>query len=314
MEDGTHQLTNLLRIESDRLNEQLLIASEKGNERAAFLLLHQGIIDKDRCQGFLGFSPLHHAAARGHLSILQLLLDFGWPVDIRTDAMETPLHLASFNGQIHVAECLLNRGANINARTKDEDTPIFYAARKGNYRLVRLLIQQECDLNARNCYGDVAEEETQDTRTLNEFAVGNDQAERTLGAQSHQGTSFPRNEAILSQKLRERVMSFLDLKSLGFASQVSYRWHRAADNPSLWKKFGVSRWGLLLHATMGVGSVPQMVMFGATTNTHLRLNLSRTLTQRPYSCDQRIPLSAKESDRPRYRDQLRPQTAYTTGV
>jgi hypothetical protein len=51
-EEAARQLTSLLSTESDKLNEQLLIASEKGKQRAVFLLLHQGI-DKDRCKGLV---------------------------------------------------------------------------------------------------------------------------------------------------------------------------------------------------------------------------------------------------------------------
>jgi hypothetical protein len=32
-----------------------------------------------------GFTPLHHAGARGHLELIHLLLDFGWRVDITND-------------------------------------------------------------------------------------------------------------------------------------------------------------------------------------------------------------------------------------
>ncbi|ETL84862.1 hypothetical protein L917_15435 [Phytophthora nicotianae] len=317
-ENATHQLTSLLRVESDQLNEQLLIASEKGKQRAVFLLLHQGV-DKDRCKGLLGYSPVHHAAARGHLDVLQLLLDFGWCVDVRNDALETPLHLACFNGHVHLAELLLDRGADINARTSDKETPLFYAARKGQYRVVRLLVRRECDLGARNCYGDVAEEEARDAKTLAEFAAGNEDLERALIAETQRGTPNDIGENVLSQRLRERVLSFLDLRSLGYASQVSYRWHRAADNSSLWKKLGVSRWGLLLNATMGMGAVPRMAMLGTATSNLFHLNLSKTVFRRPYSCDQAIPgrvmpLSAKEKQRLRYREPLRPRTAHVAGA
>lgn len=50
--DRTLQLTNMLRAEEAKLSQQLLIASEKGNKHAAYLLLHQGI-DKDRCRGMV---------------------------------------------------------------------------------------------------------------------------------------------------------------------------------------------------------------------------------------------------------------------
>ncbi|KAG7383460.1 hypothetical protein PHYPSEUDO_003622 [Phytophthora pseudosyringae] len=317
-DDATQQLTSLLRIESDQLNEQLLIASEKGKQRAVFLLLHQGV-DKDRCRGLLGCSPVHHAAARGHLDVLQLLLDFGWGVDVRNDARETPLHLACFDGHVPVAEFLLDRGADIDARTSDDETPLFYAARKGQYRTVRLLARRECDLAVKNGYGDVAEDEARDAKTLAEFAAGNEDLHRASAAETQRGENLEVGEHILAQRLRERVLSFLDLKSLGYASQVSYRWHRAADNSSLWKKLGVSRWGLLLNATMGMGAVPQMAMLRTATSHLLRLNLSTTVSRRPYSCDQAIlgrvmPMSAKEKECPRYREELRPRTANIAGI
>ncbi|KAF4027920.1 Ankyrin repeat [Phytophthora infestans] len=211
-EDASHQLTSLLRVESDQLNEQLLIASEKGKQRAVFLLLHQGV-DKDRCKGLLGYSPVHHAAARGHLNVLQLLLDFGWSIDVRNDALETPLHLACFDGHVHLAELLLDRGADINAQTRDGETPLFYAARKGQYRTVRLLVRRECDLGARNCYGDVAEEEARGAKTLAEFAAGNEDLERASIAGLQRGEASDVGEYVLSQRLRERVLSFLDLKA-----------------------------------------------------------------------------------------------------
>lgn len=55
IEDASRQVASLLRDESDKLSEQLLIASEKGKQRAVFLLLHQGV-DKDRCKGLVWFN------------------------------------------------------------------------------------------------------------------------------------------------------------------------------------------------------------------------------------------------------------------
>lgn len=50
--DKTMQLTNMLRSEEAKLSQQLLVASEKGNKHAVYLLLHQGI-DKGRCKGMV---------------------------------------------------------------------------------------------------------------------------------------------------------------------------------------------------------------------------------------------------------------------
>jgi hypothetical protein len=48
----SNKLTQLLSIEEKKMSEQLLIASEKGNRRAAYLLLHQEI-DRTRCRGMV---------------------------------------------------------------------------------------------------------------------------------------------------------------------------------------------------------------------------------------------------------------------
>lgn len=51
--DGFRHVTAALRADERQLHEQLLVASEKGNYRAIYLLLHQNLIDKDRCLGMV---------------------------------------------------------------------------------------------------------------------------------------------------------------------------------------------------------------------------------------------------------------------
>ncbi|KAJ0406369.1 hypothetical protein P43SY_006977 [Pythium insidiosum] len=200
-----------------------------------------------------GFTPVHHAAARGHLDVLQLLLNFGWPVDVRNDLGESPLHLASYGGHVPATEFLLDRGANANALTCDGETPLFYASRKHQYRVVRMLIRRECDLSIKNRFGDLAEDEALDEKTRLEFSIGREDRNR-LYAEATEAT----RERALTQKHRELVLAFLDLRSLCRVSQVCYRWHRATDCPALWRRLGVSRWELSLQMTVGLGAVSPM--------------------------------------------------------
>ncbi|OWZ12960.1 F-box protein [Phytophthora megakarya] len=71
---------------------------------------------------------------------------------------------------------------------------------------------------------------------------------------------------------------------------------------------------------MGMGIVPQMAMLNTTSSKLLRLNLTSTEYRRPSSCDQvnlyslKPPTSAKEKERPRYREALRPRTANVAGI
>lgn len=52
VDTSTSQIAALMASAESRLQEQLLIACEKGNRHAAYLLLHQGI-DRDRCRGMV---------------------------------------------------------------------------------------------------------------------------------------------------------------------------------------------------------------------------------------------------------------------
>lgn len=264
---------------------------------------------------------MHHAATRGHLEVLQLLLEFDWPVDTRNDANESALHLACFNGHLAIAECLLDRGASINAVTDENETPLFYAARKSHYRIVRLLIRRECDRSIVSRFGDRAEDESVDEKTQLEFTTGKEDAQRlytVVGKASNrqrQQNDSPADphkagEQALAQRHREHILSFLDLMSLCNASQVAYRWHRAADSPSLWHRLGVSRWELLLNATMGIGLVSPMASMNFARS-------SSKSSKRPSSCDQGFSASRfmapSVQRRPSsiYRDggSVRPQTA-----
>jgi hypothetical protein len=47
------KLTGLLSDGRKRLAEQVLIAAEKGNQKAMYLLLHQGMIHPDQCVGMV---------------------------------------------------------------------------------------------------------------------------------------------------------------------------------------------------------------------------------------------------------------------
>lgn len=280
-----------------------------------------------------GYSPLHYAATRGHLEVIQLLLDFGWNINNVNDLLETPLHLAAYNGHVPIAECLLDRGANVNALNNEDETPLFYAARKNQYRIVRLLIRRECNMLLTNRFGDVAEDEASHEKTQLEFTVGKEDTQRLYSLESKSSNALnvlrrepaanpaasvtaASSEQLISQKQREHILSFLDLKSLCLSSQVSYRWHRAADNPSLWRKLGVSRWELLLNATMGIGTVSPMSMMSGFHLDLLATSRS-SVSRRPSSCDMGnsrfVMPSVKRKSALRFGDDQRPQTARLCG-
>ena len=56
---------------------------------------------------------------------------------------------------------------------------------------------------------------------------------------------------MLPQSVMVRTLGFLKTADLGRAGCVSGHWHRSAEDPSLWRALGVSRWELALAATLG---------------------------------------------------------------
>jgi len=65
---------------------------------------------------YLRSTPLHYAAHRGYLEIVQLLLTAGADVMAREGTSDTvPLHWAAEGGHLEVARLLVNRGADVNA-------------------------------------------------------------------------------------------------------------------------------------------------------------------------------------------------------
>ncbi|RQM25555.1 hypothetical protein B5M09_005465 [Aphanomyces astaci] len=142
-EQYADQLTGLMGKERKRLAQQVLVAAEKGNTKAIYLLLHQRMLTPTHCIGMVCRFPMG----------------------------ETALHLACYGGHVHVVECFLDKGANIHAVNKDVETALFYAARKGHFRVVRLLLRREADMTRRNRFDDLPEDEASNDVTRLEFTT-----------------------------------------------------------------------------------------------------------------------------------------------
>jgi ankyrin repeat protein len=70
---------------------------------------------------YVGCSALHKAAYNGFPRIVDLLLDYGAPVDSRDMDMFTPLHLACMSGSLasgEIIHILADRGADLSAQDK----------------------------------------------------------------------------------------------------------------------------------------------------------------------------------------------------
>jgi len=251
----------LLRVMSSKeidTNNALIIAAEKGNLSDMQRLLAAGA-QPQHIAGLNGFTPLHHAANRGHLDVARELVTAGAdPGATSASSGEAPLHLAAYSGGLAVVELLLDSGAAVNVLNEYGESPLFYAARRSQAAVVRLLLQRGADPTISSRFHETAVDECVDARTrkmftLKKFSSGGDVAARV----------------ILTSATMVGIFSWLATNDLGRAGCVCGQWHRAAEEPRLWRDLGVSRWELALAATLGggLGAAPMCLFRPASSGT-----------------------------------------------
>jgi ankyrin repeat protein len=88
---------------------------------------------------------LFELARNGGTGPLNVMLDAGVPVDIRTSSGDTLLLLACRNGHKDTAEMLLERGADPNACNHQSETPLMLATIAEQTELVDCLLEAGAD-------------------------------------------------------------------------------------------------------------------------------------------------------------------------
>ena len=99
------------------------------------------------------YTPLHYAATRGLLNLVQRLLQLNAEVNSCTPRKSTPLLLASQYGYTDVVQLLLDHNADAYACDGDGDTALHCAAWGGHPEIVRILLKHNPEVNSRNKYG-----------------------------------------------------------------------------------------------------------------------------------------------------------------
>lgn len=90
-------------------------------------------------------TPLHSAATRGFVPMIQLLLENGAEVDARDSAGFTPLINAAEQGRTLAIRALVVAGANVNAANSVRHTPLWLSASRGHLDSVAYLLQHGAD-------------------------------------------------------------------------------------------------------------------------------------------------------------------------
>merc|ERR1719412_1385655 len=102
---------------------------------------------------WLGTSPLHLAALKGHHDIAEILMRSGCSKDARTKVDKTPLHLAATEGHATLVEVLLRTGAEVDSKDMLKMTPLHWAVQRGFDECVEALLRYGADVNLDNKFG-----------------------------------------------------------------------------------------------------------------------------------------------------------------
>ncbi|KAN0138107.1 Ankyrin repeat-containing domain protein [Lactarius tabidus] len=92
-----------------------------------------------------GYTPLHLAAAEGHLDMCQVLLERNADVRVHDNSGDTPLHLAASSHHLEIARILLKYNADVNSQNEDGSTPLDIASSRGNLDVLRLFLAHNAD-------------------------------------------------------------------------------------------------------------------------------------------------------------------------
>ena len=136
-------------------------AANNNSKRAVMLLLAMGAnINALNCHGN---AALIHAAWKGHLEIVQILLDNGAKVDIAaTESKMTALYLASNWNHSDIVYELIKAGASLDWCNKDGDTPLHDAMRLKHAKIIKMLLAAGANTTIKNNNGKTAFEMTND--------------------------------------------------------------------------------------------------------------------------------------------------------
>ncbi len=114
-------------------------AARIGNDFLVGTLLAQGA-DPNLHDNVLYNTPLHLAAKRNFISIIELLYQAGAELDLQNGERATPLHVAVMQHNTDAVSILLAYGANTELRDRYGHTALDYARARGYEDILALML------------------------------------------------------------------------------------------------------------------------------------------------------------------------------
>eukprot|EP00041_Stephanoeca_diplocostata_P031984 m.1011495 g.1011495 ORF g.1011495 m.1011495 type:complete len:1003 (+) comp24062_c0_seq17:385-3393(+) len=134
-------------------NKDIFAAARVGDSDRVQYLLNSDSVD------VLGFSddeentPIHLAAACGHVDVVALLTEFSACVNAKNRQGRSPLYCAVLNGHTAVVQQLISAAADVNAADVEGNTPLLHAICEERVDVVRLLLSNDAASDQRNLNG-----------------------------------------------------------------------------------------------------------------------------------------------------------------
>ena len=129
----------------------LIIASNGNYEICEFLIQNGADVNARRSKtSNKDWTSLMYASYYSKLDIMNLLLENGALIDIRTPSLHSAYLIAAQYGTPDAVELLINNGAELNCTDSDGDSALICAAKYEQTDNIKLLIEYGVDINIRN--------------------------------------------------------------------------------------------------------------------------------------------------------------------
>ncbi|CAL1283118.1 unnamed protein product [Larinioides sclopetarius] len=140
----------------ENLSTPLHLAATTGSEVIIKLLLNavEKKGDSESLRKYIdeknlsGNTALHLAVIKGHLDIVEVLLNKGADVKSTFDNSSHPLHLAAVSGNVDIVKCLLKHGAAVNCVNNFGETPLHKAAAFNASEVIDFLLKNGADIES----------------------------------------------------------------------------------------------------------------------------------------------------------------------